>query len=74
MSADSTPHRSRGKESRPRKPRKDFPLSIHWGTGDWCKQVYGKVHYLGKVADDPKGVAALEEWQHQQEHIRQHGV
>ena len=52
--SDSTPRRSAGKS--------DFPLSIHKGTGYWCKKVRGRVYYFGKVADDPKGVAALEEW------------
>src|SRR5688572_3993705 len=45
-----------------RKPSKDFPLSIHKGTGYWCKKVRGVVYYFGKVADDPKGTAALAEW------------
>lgn len=34
-----------------RKPRPDFPLSIHKGTGYWCKKVKGRVYYFGKVAD-----------------------
>jgi integrase len=59
---DSTRRRDRGKPSRLRKPRKDFPLSIHQGTGYWCRKVWGKVYYFGKVADDPKGVAALDRW------------
>ena len=60
MSDDSTPSRTRGK-GRPKKPR-DFPLSIHKGSGYWCRKVRGRVYYFGKVASDPKGVAALEEW------------
>lgn len=56
---DSTSRRTRGKP--PQKP-KDFPLSIHKGTGYWCRKVKGRVFYFGKVADDPKGTAALEEW------------
>lgn len=44
------------------KPRPDFPLSIHQGTGYWCKKVKGHVYYFGRVEDDPKGVAAEEEW------------
>jgi integrase len=54
--------RSWAKSSRPQKPHKDFPLSIHKGRGYWCKKVKGKQHYFGKVADDPQGVSALEEW------------
>jgi integrase len=46
----------------PQKPRPDFPLNIHKGTGYWCKKIRGRVHYFGSVADDPKGVAALEEY------------
>ncbi len=46
---------------KPSKPRPDFPLFPH-GTGYWCKKVKGRFHYFGKVADDPKGVAALDRW------------
>jgi integrase len=60
MSSDSTRRKSRGKG--PKKPRADFPLRVHKGTGYWCKKVRGRVHYFGKVADDPEGKAALEEW------------
>ncbi|MBM4128198.1 MAG: integrase [Nitrospira sp.] len=74
MSGDSTRHDSPRKAANrrkpegpsgvrtPAKPHPDFPLSIHKGTGYWCKKVRGKVHYFGKVADDPNGTAALEEW------------
>ena len=51
----STKSTSRTSASKPKKPRKDFPLSIHKGTGYWCKKVRGQVHYFGKVEDDPKG-------------------
>ncbi len=43
------------------KPRPDFPLFPH-ATGRWAKKVRGKLHYFGKVADDPKGEAALAKW------------
>ncbi len=59
--SNSTRRGSRGKAELT-KPRKDFPLNIHQGTGYWCKKVRGRVYYFGKVADDPKGVAAEEEW------------
>lgn len=78
MKRDSTPAPRPGKAvassgkrppTRPQKPRPDFPLSIHKGTGYWCKKVRGKVYYFGKVADDPKGRAALELWLDQKEDL-----
>ncbi len=45
-----------------KKRGKDFPLSIHQGSGYWCKKIKGRVHYFGKVAEDSKGQAALEQW------------
>jgi len=54
------------KEDRPdwRKARglqPNFPLFPH-PAGCWAKKCRGKVFYFGKVADDPSGQAALEEW------------
>jgi integrase len=43
------------------KPRVDFPLFPH-ARGYWAKKVCGRLRYFGKVADDPKGKAALEKW------------
>ncbi len=60
MRSDSTSHSDRGKAST-KKP-KDLLLSIHKGTGYWCRKVKGRIFYFGKVADAPKGTAALEEW------------
>ena len=45
----------------------DFPLFIHGDKSRpdrlrWAKKVRGKLHYFGKLANDPKGQAALEEW------------
>ncbi len=39
----------------------DFLLFPH-NRGYWAKKVRGKLFYYGKVADDPKGQAALLEW------------
>lgn len=39
----------------------DFPL-FAGACGRWRKKVRGKVHYFGKVADDPKGKIALQLW------------
>jgi len=63
MLNDFTRRESAGKSRRRlKKPRSDFPLGIHQGSGYWCKKVKGRVFYFGKVADDPKGKAALEQW------------
>src|SRR5262245_31523803 len=42
------------------------PLFPHQ-SGRWAKKVRGKLHYFGKVADDPKGVKALEIWVEQKD-------
>jgi integrase len=61
MTDDSTPGPT-PRKARPKRPRKDFPLRVHKGTGYWCKKVRGRVYYFGKVMDDPNGQAALEEY------------
>lgn len=38
-----------------------FPLFRH-PRGWWCKKIAGKHHYFGRVADDPEGVRALEQY------------
>jgi integrase len=50
------------------KPRPDFPLFPHQ-AGYWCKKVRGKLHYFGKVANDPKGQSALNKWLEQRDDL-----
>lgn len=38
-----------------------FPLFPHQ-SGRWAKKVRQQLHYFGKIADDPKGKAALDKW------------
>src|SRR5689334_19116227 len=45
----------------------DYPLFTH--DGRWAKKVRGKLRYFGKVADDPKGVAALAKWIEQKDEL-----
>lgn len=60
-------------KSRLQKPRPDFPLFPHNPTepnrARWAKKVRGRLHYFGKVCDDPKGVKALELWLDQRDHL-----
>jgi len=70
MSYDSTTsHSARKSTCRLKKPRADFPLGIHKGSGYWCRKVKGRVFYSGKVANDPKGKAALEQWLEQRDDL-----
>ena len=48
------------------KPRKDFPLTPHHRSGQWCKKVRGKIYYFGKL-DDPD--AALKKWVEQKDYL-----
>jgi len=52
----------------PKKPPKDFPLFPH-ARGYWAKKVRGKLHYFGKIADDPRGEAALRLWLDQRDDL-----
>jgi integrase len=52
-----------------KKPYPDFPLYAH-SRGYWAKKVRGKLHYFGKVADDPAGQKALALWKEQQDDLR----
>ena len=58
----------RTRADKARKPRKDFPLFPH-ATGRWAKKVLGKFAYFGKVADDPRGEAALLLWLEQRDDL-----
>lgn len=55
-------------QSRPPKPRDDFPLFPH-RNGRWAKKVRGKFCYFGKWADDPKGVSAVALWLDQKDEL-----
>ena len=61
---------STGSTARPKpaKPRADFPLSPH-ATGRRAKKVRGRFHYFGKIADVPKGEAALNFWLDQKDDL-----
>jgi len=50
------------------KPRPDFPLFPH-ARGYWAKKVRGCLVYFDKVADDPKGEAALHKWLDQKDDL-----
>jgi integrase len=56
------------KPAKVRKPHPDFPLTPH-PTGRWCKKVRGRLVYFGKIADDPKGEAALTAWNAEKDHV-----
>ncbi len=50
------------------KPRPDFPLTPH-PNGWWCKKIRGKLHYFGKIADDPEGKVAVVKWLDEKEDL-----
>src|SRR5262245_5459691 len=57
--------------AKPRKPRPDFPLTMH-RAGYWCKKIRGKLYYVGPRFDvtDPATAlaaadAALEDYNRQ---------
>ncbi|MEX1229373.1 MAG: tyrosine-type recombinase/integrase, partial [Planctomycetaceae bacterium] len=52
-----------------KKPRPDFPLSIHKGTGYWSKKIRGRVFYFGKIADDLEGIAAESQWNREKDDL-----
>ena len=50
------------------KSRPPFPFTAH-PRGHWCKKVRGRIHYFGKIADDPQGDKALALWLAQKEDL-----
>jgi len=46
----------------------DFALFPHQ-SGRWAKKVRGKLHYFGKIADDPKGESAALLWAEQKDDL-----
>ncbi|HEY2841008.1 MAG TPA: tyrosine-type recombinase/integrase [Pirellulales bacterium] len=67
MSKTIKPSRA-GRAGKPQKPRADFPLFKHT-RGYWCKKVRGKQHSFGRIADDPEGKAALDQWLDQKDEL-----
>lgn len=53
-----------GRRKKLKKPRPDFPLFIHRGTGRWCKKIDGKHRYFGYVESDPEGIEAEKLYRH----------
>ena len=47
----------------------DFPPTPNLKNGPWCRKVRGVVHYFGRIADDPKGEAALNLWNEQKDDL-----
>jgi len=66
--SNSTRRPAGGKDDRPEKPRADFPLYPH-KVGRWAKKVKGRTVYFTSWRDDPKGVAALEQWLEQKDDL-----
>lgn len=58
--AKSVPRRR--KNAKPPKLPRDFPLWRH-PSGQWTKKHRGQQFYFGMIHNDPKGEAALEEWE-----------
>jgi integrase len=77
MAVDSTATRSPGKPASRSAGRKharriapEDRLRVHKGTGYWCKKVNGRVYYFGRVADDPEGTAAHDQWLREKDDLR----
>ena len=66
--SDSSNRPAGGKDGRPQKPSKDFPLYAH-KVGRWAKKVRGSTVYFTSWREDPKGEAALEMWLQQKEDL-----
>ena len=52
---------TKANSSKPRSRGKDLPFYRH-SRGYWAKKVLKKVHYFGKIADDPDAKEALKTW------------
>src|SRR5208282_2337121 len=50
------------------KPHPDFPLFAH-SRGYWAKKVRQKLHYFGKIEDDPDGEQAINLWLEQKDDL-----
>jgi integrase len=55
-------------QSRPSKPRPDFPLFPH-SNGLWARKIRGRFYYFGKWGTDRKGEAALHRYVEQRDDL-----
>lgn len=63
-----TPKVRRQRATKRKRPHADFPLFAH-ANGYWAKKVRGDFCYFGRIADDPKGVAAAALWAEQKDDL-----
>lgn len=55
------PRKARKAKTAFKKPYEGFPLGSH-ATGRWYKKIKGTFYYFGRIADDPDGTVALEQF------------
>lgn len=62
------PGNSKNRISKPEKPYSGFPLFAS-ANGQWAKKVKGRLYYFGTWKADPKGEAAMKDWDARREGI-----